>query len=83
MARIDDLFHYLKDNKGSDLHIAAGVVPRVRANGALTDIPDWPVLSHEDVEALLQRMLRVASPMWPPSLDSLAALPPRDSHSAV
>ena len=28
MARIDELFRYLKDTKGSDLHLAAGMPPR-------------------------------------------------------
>ena len=56
MARIDELFRYLKDNKGSDLHIAAGVVPRIRASGSLQEIEGWPVLDHAGVESLLHEI---------------------------
>ncbi|MEM1178890.1 MAG: type IV pilus twitching motility protein PilT [Acidobacteriota bacterium] len=56
MARIDDLFRYLKDNKGSDLHIAAGEAPRVRKNGGLQGVEGWPVLDHAGVEALLSEI---------------------------
>ncbi len=35
MAQIDDLLRYLRQNKGSDLHLAAGLEPRVRINGEL------------------------------------------------
>ena len=56
MARIDELFRYLKDNKGSDLHIAAGVVPRIRASGSLQEIEGWPMLDHAGVESLLHEI---------------------------
>ena len=36
MARIDELFHYLKDNKGSDLHLSEGQPPKIRVHGAVS-----------------------------------------------
>ena len=47
MARIDELFHYLKENKGSDLHLAAGLEPRIRVHGSLEAVAGWGVLTHE------------------------------------
>ena len=35
MARLDELLTYLKDNDCSDLHLAAGLEPRVRTHGKL------------------------------------------------
>ena len=54
MARIDELFHYLKENKGSDLHLAAGLEPRIRVHGELAAVAGWPVLSHDALLALLR-----------------------------
>jgi twitching motility protein PilT len=59
MARLDELFHYLKDSKGSDLHLAAGLEPRVRRHGHLEKIPNRPVLSDADLQELLRE---IASP---------------------
>ncbi len=56
MARIDQLFHYLKENKGSDLHLAAGLEPRIRVHGSLAPVAGWPVLSHEDLLSLLREI---------------------------
>ncbi|MEM6454171.1 MAG: type IV pilus twitching motility protein PilT [Acidobacteriota bacterium] len=57
MARIDDLFRYLKDNKGSDLHLAAGLEPRLRRHGKLEAVPDWGVLSQDDVLGLIYKIV--------------------------
>ncbi|MEM9557973.1 MAG: PilT/PilU family type 4a pilus ATPase [Acidobacteriota bacterium] len=57
MARIDELFRYLKDHKGSDLHLAAGLVPRIRIHGSLEDVAGWSALSHEELEALLEEIV--------------------------
>ena len=35
MARIDELFRYLKSQSGSDLHLAAGLRPCIRRHGEL------------------------------------------------
>ena len=56
MARMNELFRYLKDNKGSDLHMAAGLVPRIRIHGSLVDVDGWPKLSHEEVESMLREI---------------------------
>ena len=38
------LFHYLQDHKGSDLHLAAGLEPRIRVHGSLEPLASdrWP-----------------------------------------
>jgi twitching motility protein PilT len=56
MARIDELFRYLKDNKGSDLHLSARMPPRIRRRGELEDVRGWGVLSHEELSSLLREM---------------------------
>jgi twitching motility protein PilT len=57
MARIDELFRYLKDNKGSDLHMAAGLEPRIRVHGSLESVRGWPVQSHADLLSLLRELV--------------------------
>jgi twitching motility protein PilT len=57
MARIDELFQYLKDNKGSDLHLAAGLEPRIRVHGSLESVRGWPVQSHDDLMSLLREIV--------------------------
>src|SRR5881398_2787385 len=56
MARIDELFQYLKERKGSDLHLAAGLEPRIRVHGSLAPVAGWPVLSHFDLLDLLREI---------------------------
>lgn len=56
MARMDDLFRYLKDNKGSDLHLAAGLAPRIRVHGGLKAVDGWSPLNHEELEAMLHEI---------------------------
>jgi twitching motility protein PilT len=56
MARLHELFAYLKDHRGSDLHLAAGLEPRVRLHGELEAVPGWPALDHEAVLGLLQEI---------------------------
>ncbi|RMH23565.1 MAG: type IV pilus twitching motility protein PilT [Acidobacteria bacterium] len=57
MAEIDALFRYLKDHGGSDLHLAAGLHPRVRVHGALEEVDDWDLLDDERVLALLRPLV--------------------------
>jgi twitching motility protein PilT len=57
MARIDELFQYLKDNKGSDLHLAAGLEPRIRVHGSLEAVRGWPVLPHGELLSLLRELV--------------------------
>jgi len=56
MARLDDLFRYLKDHKGSDLHLGASLEPRIRRHGHLEKVPNWPVLSDADLRELLREI---------------------------
>ena len=56
MPRIDELFHYLRDHKGSDLHLAAGLEPRIRLHGSLEAVDGWPVLTHEAILSLLREI---------------------------
>ena len=56
MPRIDELFHYLKDHKGSDLHLAAGLEPRIRIHGALEPVDGWPVMAHDELLSLLREL---------------------------
>jgi twitching motility protein PilT len=53
VPRIDELLRHLKDNGGSDLHLAAGTEPRLRAKGAIDPVPGWPVLTHQDLLSVL------------------------------
>ena len=56
MAKIDELFRYLKENKGSDLHLLATRPPRVRINGKLADVEGWGPISDEELRELLREM---------------------------
>ena len=49
MARIDELFRYLKANSGSDLHLAATLPPHLRKHGTLQPIAGRPPLSHDEL----------------------------------
>lgn len=53
MARIDALFQYLVDSKGSDLHLSEGQPPKIRVHGGIHAIPEQPVLAGEDFRQLL------------------------------
>jgi twitching motility protein PilT len=56
MARLDELFRYLKDSKGSDLHLAAGLEPRIRRHGHLEQVPNWPILTDAGLQELLREI---------------------------
>jgi twitching motility protein PilT len=56
MAEIDRLFRYLKENQGSDLHLAAGLEPRIRVHGSLQPVEGWPRLTDESLRGLLREM---------------------------
>jgi twitching motility protein PilT len=53
MADLDVLLRYLKDNKGSDLHLATGLEPRIRVHGSLEPVENWKPLAAADMERLL------------------------------
>ena len=54
MPELDRLLRHLKDQGGSDLHLAAGMEPRVRVRGELVAVPEWGALDDARVRALLQ-----------------------------
>ncbi len=60
--RLHELFHYLRDHKGSDLHLAAGLEPRIRLHGSLEPVEGWSILSHEDLCDLLHEI--ATEPDW-------------------
>lgn len=59
MARIDELFRYLKENNGSDLHLQATRPPRVRVHGKLTEVEGWDSLSDEKLKEMLREIASV------------------------
>jgi twitching motility protein PilT len=56
MARLDELLRYLKEHGGSDLHLAAGLEPRIRVHGGLEPVADWQRLSNEELRGLMQEL---------------------------
>ena len=56
MPRIDDMLRHIKDNNGSDLHLVAGVVPRLRSHGELVAVEGWPELSDESLRDLMSEI---------------------------
>jgi len=56
MARLDELLSGLKTTKGSDLHLAAGLVPRMRVRGELQDVAGWDTLADGDLRSLLREI---------------------------
>lgn len=56
MAQLDELLVYLKDNDGSDLHLAAGLEPRVRAKGRIRTIEGRPPLADGELRGLLKEV---------------------------
>jgi twitching motility protein PilT len=57
MARLDELFSLLKERGGSDLHLAAGLAPRLRVHGELASLPDHPPLDHDGLLELLRELV--------------------------
>jgi twitching motility protein PilT len=56
MPRLDALLVRLKELKGSDLHLAAGVVPRLRLRGELADAEGWGALGDAPLRELLREI---------------------------
>lgn len=56
MARIDALLRTLKERDGSDLHLVAGLPPRVRLNGSLAPLEGATALDAGDLVALLREI---------------------------
>jgi twitching motility protein PilT len=58
MAAIDKLLTHLKTSGGSDLHLAAGQPPRMRAKGKVQVIPGTEVMSEDQISAMLREIAR-------------------------
>jgi twitching motility protein PilT len=54
MAEVDALLRYLKERSGSDLHLVAGLEPRIRVHGALEPVADHAALGDEELRAMLR-----------------------------
>ena len=54
MPDLDRLLRHLRDEGGSDLHLAAGMEPRVRVRGELVAVPGWGPLDAAKLRALLE-----------------------------
>ncbi len=53
MAQIDTLFRYLIENKGSDLHLSEGQVPKIRVHGAVIRAEGHEILQGPPFHELL------------------------------
>ncbi len=56
MADIDRLLTFLKENDCSDLHLVAGLEPRVRQKGKIQLIPDEGILSDAELRRLMREI---------------------------
>ncbi|MEE3331460.1 MAG: PilT/PilU family type 4a pilus ATPase [Myxococcota bacterium] len=56
MAQLDEMLVYLKENDGSDLHLAAGLAPRIRAKGKIREIEGRSALDDGELRSLLEEL---------------------------
>jgi twitching motility protein PilT len=56
VAQIDQLLGYLKEKKGSDLHLAAGLEPRIRVNGELRAVDGATRLDDAGLRKLMREI---------------------------
>jgi twitching motility protein PilT len=56
VARLDDLLRTLRQNGGSDLHLAAGLEPRIRIHGGLDPVPGWSTLGDDELRAMMREL---------------------------
>jgi twitching motility protein PilT len=56
MAELDQLLTNLKENGGSDLHLAAGLEPRIRVHGGLAPVEGWEPLSDPRLRELMREV---------------------------
>jgi twitching motility protein PilT len=54
VPEIQSLLRALRDQGGSDLHLCAGLAPRIRVRGSLEPVDGWPTLDHESLRSLLR-----------------------------
>jgi len=56
MARIDEMLRHMKEHHGSDLHLAAGIRPRMRSHGELVPVEGWPELTDDSVRDIVREI---------------------------
>jgi twitching motility protein PilT len=57
MAKLHELLRSTREKGGSDLHLAAGMEPRMRIHGALEAVGGWPKLAAGELDALLREVV--------------------------
>ena len=62
MAHLNELLTLMKESGGSDLHLSAGIAPRIRRRGALEEVGSWPVLADGPLRELLKAI--AAPDVW-------------------
>jgi twitching motility protein PilT len=56
MPQVDQLLQTLKEKGGSDLHLVAGLEPRIRTHGELESVEGWPLLNDDDLRHLMREI---------------------------
>ena len=56
MAQLDELLVHLKDQGGSDLHLAAGLEPKIRADGRIQPVVGRGQLGDDELRGLLREL---------------------------
>ncbi|MCU0696714.1 MAG: type IV pilus twitching motility protein PilT [Myxococcaceae bacterium] len=56
MARLDVLFKHLKDQGGSDLHLASGMQPHMRQHGSVKPVGGWQPFTDESLRDHLKEL---------------------------
>ena len=56
MAKLDELLKRLKESGGSDLHLASGIVPRMREGGKMKEVDGWTTLTDETLRPILREL---------------------------
>ena len=57
LHRIETLLRILISRKASDLHLRAGSPPMLRASGEISSIPNEPILTSDDIDAMLATVM--------------------------
>ncbi len=57
LDRIETLLRILISRKASDLHLRAGSPPMLRASGEISSIPNEPILTSDDIDAMLATVM--------------------------
>jgi twitching motility protein PilT len=56
MAQLDELLRYLKERGGSDLHLAAGLAPRIRVHGGLEPVEGRSAVADGELRGLMREL---------------------------